>query len=103
MQPGAVWHFQRLAANKVQLTAPIYLVGAARVLMQQRRGDAAQQRAMHHDVHDAQRCTTRNVPKAECKACNLRHATCTALCVQLQQVCSQAAPCSCMHLWEGVE
>lgn len=38
-QPGAVWHFQRLAANKVPLTAPIYLAGAARVLMRW-QGDA---------------------------------------------------------------
>lgn len=44
-QPGAVWHFQRLAANKVPLTAPIYLAGAARVLMRW-QGDAVQRWAL---------------------------------------------------------
>lgn len=44
-QPGAVWHFQRLAANKVPLTAPIYLSGAARVLMRW-QGDAVRRWAL---------------------------------------------------------
>lgn len=45
VQPGAAWHFQRLAANKVPLTAPIYLAGAARVLMRW-QGDAVQRWAL---------------------------------------------------------
>lgn len=44
-QPRAVWHFQRLAANKVPLTAPIYLAGAARVLMRW-QGDVVQRWAL---------------------------------------------------------
>lgn len=69
VQPRAVWHFQRLAANKVPLTAPIYLAGAARVLMRW-QGDAVQWWALlgcgEGSKHAPERAEARNACLNDC-------------------------------------